>query len=126
MRGVLFKNLSSLLLLAYVYIAIFGLVPMADHHHSPMVNCPYMIGQSLCSMGVFEHIGAWKAYLISMPSSQFLFVIFFSAFVFLVILISSSPPLLRQLLYYKKLKFFPIVSDLQHQFSQGLLNPKPY
>ncbi len=126
MRSILNKNLPLLLLLTYVYIAILGLVPMADHHHNPMVNCPYMIGQSLCSMGLFEHIEAWKAYLLSIPVSQFIVTLFALTLILIFIRISSSPPILRKLLYYKKIQFVPIVSDIQLQFSKGILNPKPY
>jgi hypothetical protein len=126
MRSVLNKNLSLFLLLAYIYIAVFGLAPMTDHHHDPMVNCPYMIGQSLCSMNAFEHIGAWKKYLLSISVSEYTFIFFILSLVFVIIKISASPTLIQRFLYYKKISVEPIISFIQLQFSQGLLNPKPY
>jgi hypothetical protein len=85
-----------------------------------------MIGDILCSMGVFEHLGAWQAHLLSIPVGQFSFVLFVLTLVLIIIRVSSSPPLLRQFLYYKKTRFVTIFSNLTEQFSQGILNPKPY
>ncbi len=127
MRGLLSKKLTLLLLVGYIYLAIFSLFTMSGHDHMPMADCPYMQGQhSLCAMDSFAHLSAWKAKLLTLPNTIYLFATLILIFVAMGTFLSSSPPLLRQLLYYKKTKSVPIVSKLEQQFSRGILNPKPY
>lgn len=127
MKSLLNKNLPFLLLAAYLYLAVFSLFTMSGHEHMPMTDCPYMVGQhSLCVMDTFAHLNAWKTIVLAVPNVIYIFTLLTLTYFVFQILLSSSPPLIRQLLYSKRLSFEPIVSNTETQFSDGLLNPKPY
>ena len=127
MKGLLDKKLSLLLLLAYIYLGVFSLFSMSDHVHLSMDDCPYMLGHNgICTMDRFAHLSVWKALILTVPNTIYIFTLFILGFFTLEILLTSSPPLIRQMLYYKKIKFKSIISNLELQFSRGILNPKPF
>ncbi len=120
------KTLALFVLLAYLYLGVFSLLTMSGHHHMPMTDCPYMVGQqSVCAMDTFEHLTAWKSLVLAVPSIIYILTLFVLVFSFQTLL-SSSPPLIRQLSYYRKIQLEPIVSKLELAFARGILNPKPY
>ena len=120
------KTLALFVLLAYLYLGVFSLLAMSGHHQMLITDCAYMALQhSICAMDTFEHLTAWKALVLTIPSVIYILALFVVVFVFQTLL-SSSPPLLRQLLYYIKTKFEPVISKLEMAFARGILNPKPY
>lgn len=125
MKGFMHTHISFFLLLFYICTAVFGLLPLSTHH-SNMSGCPYTIGESLCSMDVFEHIKAWKTYTLSILIDIYLFILYSILLSVVGVYSTTSPPLIQKFLYYKNSIKKPIVSFLKQQFKPGLLNPKPY
>lgn len=120
------KILSAVMIIAYLYLSVFSLLALSGHGHTPMSDCPYMIGHSMCSMTTFEHLDAWRALILTMPNIIYIFSLFIIVFFISRISLALSPPILRQFLYFKKNKIELVVQNLERQFSNGVLNPKPY
>lgn len=106
-------------LVAYVYLALFGLLAM-HHHDMSTVSCPYMVGEhSICQMDTVAHIQAWKeASTSTLPMIQILLASIVLATVFLWYI---SPPLSPRT--HKRYRTV-WVSLHQQLFSQGILHPK--
>lgn len=115
--------IAGLLLLSYIWIALFGLPQTSHmaHSDSNTHNCPYMMGQhSICPMEVFHHLGGWQAY--SKVIIPLLEILLFIGWLSVARFIRDiSPP---QFLYIKKRYGFALIPFLQHLFSQGILHPK--
>ena len=126
MRLVSSKTLSGIMIIAYLYLSVFSLLALSGHGHTPMSDCPYMIGHSICSMTTFEHLDAWRALVLTIPNTIYIFSLFIIVFFISRISLALSPPILRQFLYSKKNKIQLVVQNLERQFSNGVLNPKPY
>lgn len=116
------KILGVIAIIAFIFVAVFGFLAIVpSHHHEP--GCPFMIGeQSICPMGLFEHIQAWQSmFTVSLPS-----ILLLIAFLFIVVTLWQSlhPP---NLLFFVRKKAKQTGSHnllYQELFSRGILNPK--
>ncbi len=118
-----YKNILGVItVVAFISVAVFGFLTIVpSHHHEP--GCPFMIGeQSICPMGLFEHIRAWQGvFTVSLPYILLLIIILF---IVVALWQSTHPP---------NLLFFPsqtVEQNSSHNllyqelFSRGILNPK--
>lgn len=115
---------SSLILLAYISIAVFGLFSLSSvHHHSTSSNdmCPFVVGeQSICMMSVVDYMHSWNA-VVRISLLKMLNVVY-------------SIALLSALVYFclhafvrKRFFYYPLRERFFAQlFSQGILNSKAY
>ncbi len=65
--------LGVFVLLAYISIAVFGLVKLDHMSETPIMNCPYAQNSfSLCENG-FDHINNWQQFSNTIFASLFIF-----------------------------------------------------
>lgn len=95
-----------------------------------MPDCPFMThGETLCSMGVLDHVGLWQATFLAVTPS--LIVLLF-ALVTAVVLLAVAPNLLRKQRFREPLFSKELLQriysysyrPLQELFSSGILHPK--
>lgn len=118
------KNiLSIIILVAFITVAVFGILSITPSHtHEP--GCPFMPGeQAICPMGLLEHISAWKnIFTVSVPYAVLLILVIF---LILSLWFLIHPP--NYFFFkYKRLRQvgFAHITLYQELFSQGILNPK--
>jgi len=106
-------------LIAYVYLAVFGLLAM-HHHDMSTVGCPYMIGEhSICQMDTVAHIDAWKD--TSTSTLPIVYILFASVVIAVVFLRYTSPPLCARTHARHKTAWITLYQQL---FSSGILHPR--
>jgi hypothetical protein len=112
--------LISFTVLAYAFLAIFGLLAMNYihmHDMSSMEHCPFMVGQqSMCSMSPADHISAFNN---TVQTTLIQMVVLVLPALFAFFIIKLRPPN----------AFIPIYSRPRQDFfsmlfSQGILHPK--
>lgn len=117
-----YKNIIGVIAVcAFIFVAVFGFLAIVpSHHHEP--GCPFMVGeQSICPMGLFDHIKAWQSvFTVFLPSLLLLVV---ALFIVVTLWQSIHPP---NFLRFTGQKFQNFSHNLLYQelFSQGILNPK--
>ena len=120
----LYKNiLGVIVVFAFISLAVFGVLTMVQsHHHEP--GCPFMTGeQSICPMGLLEHISAWRStFTVSIP---YIFLLVVNLF-FVISLWQFTYPPNNLFLISRRLKRNNNSLNFLYQelFSQGILNPK--
>ena len=125
----------SLAVVGFLFMTLFGVfhLEMPTRVDGSMLPCPFMPGMNMCSMNALEHIAFVQGMLTSIPYQQDLTFALVSL-LFLVATgvvwfrrLSHSPPdLQRPLAYFYYQRHVPIETSLQHLFSNGILNPKPF
>lgn len=126
MRSKYTKTFAPLVIIGYIFIAVFGLLPMVGMSHNMMnhdTNCPYSTDmQAVCDMG-FSHIRGWQVL------SNVIIVTIFSILILAIfnLLQPFEKTLLINGVWLKRIRkrdeYTP--PDLyQELFSQGILNPK--
>lgn len=120
------QGLGLLVVMAYIAVAVFGLLPMTGIAHDMTmqgVDCPYTTGmQSFCNTG-FSHIRGWQTFSNGITSQ-------FELSLILALVFVSFLPLARTVLasglfvrLRKRSRHIPR-TIYQELFSQGILNPK--
>lgn len=119
------QRVGVLIVMAYIAVAVFGLLPMVGMGHGAMnhdVGCPYAAGtQTMCDMGL-SHIRGWQTFSSAHVS---IFVLL------LAITTLSILPLVRTVLAsgriylgLRRRRISILRTMYQELFSSGILNPK--
>ncbi len=113
------QKLSIFILIIFIAMAVFGILSIPPTHHHEL-GCPFMIGeQSICPMGLFEHISAWQS--IFTVSISYIF----SLIIILFFIFTTHPPNLLEFTAKRWVRnnfFFTFL--YQELYSEGILNPK--
>lgn len=132
--NIIFKKINpvflALVLMPFLWMALFGLSQMSANMNGEMINCPFSDhSMSICKMNPLEHIQEWQSMFTTLPVkdtisilSLILIIISLNTLSFLSrFSIPDIQKLYARLLYKKK---FHIPNPLKEAFSQGILNPK--
>lgn len=118
-----YKNILGVIaVIAFISVAVFGFLAIVpSHHHEP--GCPFMIGeQSICPMGLFEHIRAWQnVFTVSLP---YIFFLIIALFLIVALWQFTHPPNILVLTRKKVEQNSSHNLLYQELFSRGILNPK--
>ena len=120
------KLLAASILIAYVFLSLFGVLQTSHTSHMGHVthSCPYMVGeQGLCTMNLFDHIASWQQFSSAVfPLMNILLALSLVVFSSFWLYLSSSPPLIYLRLHRRKFTE-PLYQAL---FSNGILNSKAF
>lgn len=112
-------TLFTLIFLSFVTTSVFGTLLLSQHHHE--IGCPFMPGENtVCDMGVFDHLSAWEAlFTVTIPA---LFVLAFVATVVSIVIFfnSSDPPLT----HWARVSRFDTHHRLRELLLLDILNPR--
>ncbi|MBI2058004.1 MAG: hypothetical protein HYT63_03440 [Candidatus Yanofskybacteria bacterium] len=61
------KNIYILLVLAFIFSFSAGMAGVHTDNMRQMTSCPFMIMDSICQMGIFEHIRAFQNLFSGVP-----------------------------------------------------------
>ena len=132
--NIIFKKINpvflALVLMPFLWMALFGLSQMSANMNGEMINCPFSDhSMSICKMNPLEHIQEWQSMFTTLPVKD---AVSFISLLLVIIALTTlsfwnrfSIPDIRYLhtrLLYKK--NFHIPNPLEEAFSQGILNPK--
>jgi hypothetical protein len=132
--NIIFKKINpvflALVLMPFLWMALFGLSQMSANMNGEMINCPFSDhSMSICKMNPLEHIQEWQSMFTTLPVKDTISIL---SLILIIISLNTlsflsrfSIPDIRYLhtrhLYKKK---FHIPNPLDEAFSQGILNPK--
>ncbi|MBP6926053.1 MAG: hypothetical protein KBC22_03285 [Candidatus Pacebacteria bacterium] len=123
--SIMTKKVGVAILLIYIAVAVFGLLPTTqmDHHvMSQGTDCPYAVGsQSVCDMGS-SHIRGWQTF-----SNAIIFTwVLVLAFAGILVISFSRIVLVSQKMYVRLRKWRIAIPRTMYQelFSSGILNSK--
>lgn len=125
------KYITGAMLLVFMSMLFVSLFHMSVDMVNDTSGCPFMAHEeTLCSMSIFGHLGAWEAnFLATVPA----FMVLLGTLVAAAVLLSVAPHLIfsRSRLYTQSFvinKNRDIYSfprrPLQELFSNGILHPK--
>lgn len=132
--NIIFKKINpvflALVLMPFLWMALFGLSQMSADMNGGMMNCPFSDhSMSICKMNPLEHIEEWQSMFTTLPAKDIISIISLLLVVIALTTLSFwgrfSIPDIRYLhtrLFSKKK--FHIPNPLEEAFSQGILNPK--
>ena len=125
--GMSYKNICIFLVLAFVFSFSAGMISMHTDDMGNMTGCPFMGINSICQMGVFEHIGTFQNMFSGMPSKSVLTSILL---VFLAVSFSAIPHVNRSPnsseLSIKEDLSPPNFNRILLALSDGIIQPKLY
>ena len=128
---ILVFSVAALLLAGSFGLPHLGMTMEMDMDGNMTMSDCYMPGMTvICNMTPLEHIAGWQSIFTSVPAqnSVSILLLLIAAVVigFTWITQMHSPPVDRQrlLVYSRQREYFPLHSQLQELFSQGILNPK--
>ncbi len=116
------QKLSIVTLVVFITTAVFGVMAITPlHYHEP--GCPFMIGeQSICPMGLLEHIRAWQStFTVLIP---YIFLLIMILCLILILWSFTHPPNLSFLVGQKTKQTSSHNLLYQELYSGGILNPK--
>lgn len=124
------KNTYLLLVLTFVFSSSVGMAGMHADDMGQMTRCPLMGMDSICRMGIFEHIRTFQnmfsgVLIDNIFSSILLLFLVFSLSTMAAIPMVNSPPLASRLFVKKNLSL-PDFSRILVALSDGRLQPKLY
>ncbi len=132
--NIIFKKINpvflALVLMPFLWMALFGLSQMSADMNGGMINCPFSDhSMSICKMNSLEHIQEWQSMFTTLPAKDVVSVL---SLILVIIALTTlsfwskfSIPEIRYLhtRLLSKNKFH-IPNPLEEAFSQGILNPK--
>lgn len=132
MKRRIFATILTILFLGAMFGGLFHMTAGMDMSgEGGASGCPFMAHEeTLCSMSIFDHLGAWQAdFMAVVPTLTLLLGAVAAALVLLAVaphLLFSDQKLLyqRRVLYKQPTRFLVPIRPLQELFSNGILNPK--
>ncbi len=130
-RKVSSKWVGSAMLLVFVGVLFFSLfqMSMGMSMTEDTAGCPFMSHEeSLCSMSIIDHFGAWKDAFLAVVPSVSLLALAVSVVLFIAIPGQFSLKILLRTRKYFYARINQVLAfpqrALQELFSAGILNPK--
>lgn len=133
LQNITIKSFLFLGFISFLFFGVFGLshfsMDMGMDGKMFVADCPFMVGGTLCTMTLFEHVSAWQDFFASTPFQDATLILVYITSVFVLVYWIKelySPPKnnLLSFKYTQYTKYLSSTNSLQELFSNGILNPK--